>query len=590
MIDRYSLRWRVPGIIALILIGAMVTLSILAYGAAKNSAIDVARERLENAAVRVSTIAGAGAANLKRLANEAASDPAVVEALRNKGQPLSEAARAAMMRVRTDTTLPLKLALLDMEGRPVEGVTPELAPEAPVERINSPVDSATITPFRAVNGLLEYAIVTPVRDSGRVIGQFVQWRRVTRVTTSIRLISDLIGDSALLLIGNSDGTAITELADTLHPPVIRDAERARYARLNSISATAPIPGTSWAWHVEYPKEIVLRPLRLLSWQSVVLGLGVLVLAIIAGALLSRGMTTSLARVTSAAESIAGGDLSARLDPVRRQDEIGRLARSFDTMADSIRSSRADLERRISERTADLQSAMTTLRDTQDELLRKEKLATMGQLASSVGHELRNPLGVMSNAAYIIEHSIETPSPKAVEYLRLLNAQIKLSERIVGDLLDSARSPMPRRQRVPVNVLLNEQLLRVTVPRNVRLDLAVEDDLPLVHVDPDQVGQILVNLFTNATQAMEEQPGVLTISARNGDGRVRIQVRDTGPGVSKELVEKIFEPLFTTKARGIGLGLAVSRSLASANDGSLFVQNHPEGGAVFTLELPTGEHA
>jgi signal transduction histidine kinase len=219
---------------------------------------------------------------------------------------------------------------------------------------------------------------------------------------------------------------------------------------------------------------------------------------------------------------------------------------------------------------------------------RRKLATIGQLASSVGHELRNPLGVMSNAAYIIERSMATAPTKAQEYLKVLNAQIRLSERIVTDLLDSARNSSPQRRRVDVETLLTEQLERVTVPSNVRVDMAIDPGLPRVNVDPDQVGQILVNLFTNATQAMDEQPGVLSVAARNGDWRVRIQVCDTGPGVPEELGDKIFEPLFTTKARGIGLGLSVSKSLAMANSGSLSVANHPDGGAVFTLDLPVGE--
>ncbi len=587
MTDRFSLRWRIPGIIALILIGAVVTLILLAYGAARRSAIDAAQERLGNAAKRVADIAAAGVANLVRQANEVAADPAVIDALRHPGRPMTHAARTALQRARTDTTLPLKVALLDTAGRPVEGVTPELAPELPVERL-APVDSPVVHPFRAVNGTLEYIVAVPVRDSGRVIGHLVEWRRVTRVTTSLRLISDLIGDSALLMIGNADGTAITELTDTLKPPVIRDSALARQARVTNATGSARVTGTPWAWYVEYPEAIILRPLRLLSWQSVILALGVLVLAIIAGALLSRGVTESLANLTTTAEHIAGGDLTRRPAVVRRRDEIGRLARSFSTMADSVRDSRDQLERRIEERTSDLQSVVTQLRDTQDELVRKEKLATIGQLASSVGHELRNPLGVMSNAAYIIERSMATTPGKAHEYLKVLNAQIRLSERIVADLLDSARNPSPQRRSVDVRALLTEQLDRVAMPSNVRVDMAIDPGLPRVHVDPDQVGQILVNLFTNATQAMDEQPGVLSVAARNGDWRVRIQVRDTGPGVPEDLADKIFEPLFTTKARGIGLGLSVSKSLAMANSGSLSVANHPEGGAVFTLDLPVGE--
>lgn len=589
MIDRFSLRWRLPAIMALILIGAVVTLGALAYSAARRSAIDVAQERLTNAVSRVSLIASAGMANVIRQGDSVARDPAVVEALRRPGTPLTPQAQLALRRLRTDTLLPLKVAVLDLQGRPVEGVTPELVREAPVE-VLAPIDSPTVHPFRPVNGMLEYMIAIPVRDSGRVVGQLVQWRRVTRVTQSLRTISDLIGPRAMLLIGNRDGTALTELNDTLRPPVIRDSVRARQARLQNTAASAAIPGTPWAFHVEYPYAVILRPLRLLSWQTLLVALGVVLLAILAGTLMSRGITTPLADLTTTAEFIAAGDLTRRPHDSARSDEIGRLARSFGTMADKVHEAHDELERRIDARTADLKAAMTQLREAQDELVRKEKLATIGQLASSVGHELRNPLGVMANAVYILEKTIESPPPRAQQYLRLLGTQIKLSERIVSDLLDSARSKSPQRRDVDVRALITDQLGRVAVPSNVHVEIAVEDRLPNVHVDPDQVGQIMVNLLTNATQAMDNQPGVLSIRARNGDGRVHIDVRDTGPGVPQEMAEKIFEPLYTTKARGIGLGLSVSRSLATANRGTLTVMNHPGGGAVFTLVLPASNNA
>ena len=587
MIDRFSLRWRVPAIMALILFGAVVTLSALAYSAARRSAIEVAQERLSNAANRVSSLSGAAIANVTRIADSIGRTPALLAAFRNPGTPLSAEAQLSLKRLRTDTLLPMKVAVLDAQGRPIEGVTPELVREGPVEEF-APIDSPTVREFRPVDGLLEYVIAVPVRDSGRVVGQIVQWRRVTRVTQSFRVISDLIGPRATLLIGNTDGSVLTELRDTLRPPVIRDSAAIAESRRLHTVATAPIPGTPWSFFVEYPYSVILQPLRVLSWQTLLVALGVMLLAIGAGTMMSRGMTNSLSDLTTTAEFIAGGDLSRRPIATARQDEIGRLARSFGTMADKVHEAHDELERRIEARTADLQATMTQLRDTQDELVRKEKLATIGQLASSVGHELRNPLGVMANAVYILERTIDTTSPRAQQYLQLLNTQIKLSERIVSDLLDSARSKSPQRRDVEVRSLITEQLSRVALPSNLHVEVAVDETLPSVHVDPDQIGQIMVNLLTNATQAMDNQPGVLSIKARNGDGRVHIDVRDTGPGVPPNLVEKIFEPLYTTKARGIGLGLSVSRSLATANRGTLTVVNHPGGGAVFTLALPTSE--
>ena len=209
--------------------------------------------------------------------------------------------------------------VLDREGRSVEGIRPELAPELPVERFSLSIRRRSLRSC-TINGVLEYFVAAPVLDSGHVIGQVVQWRRVARVTASLRLISDLIGDSALLLIGNNDGTAVTELSDTLRPPLIRDSARAREARELHTSATSPIPGTSWAWYVEYLNAIILKPLRVLTWQTVLVSLLVLVLGIIAGALVSRGMTNSLADLTTTAESIAAGDFSRYPKAVRRGDE------------------------------------------------------------------------------------------------------------------------------------------------------------------------------------------------------------------------------------------------------------------------------
>ena len=586
MIDRFSLRWRVPAIIALILIGAVVTLATLAYTAARRAAIEVASDRLTHAANTVAEAVGPGLATLKARSIAIAEDSAIVQALRTPGTPLSPQAHAVLRRVRTDTTLPVKVAVLDAQGRPVEGVAPELIREEPLGMF-TPVDSATISPFRVVNGMLEWIVAVPVRDSGRVIGQLVQWRRVPRVANSLTIIGNLIGDSAVLLIGNADGTAIVQLADTVQAPQVRDSASARRARAEMTSVKAAIPGTPWAWYVEYPNATILRPIRLLSWQAILVTVAVLLLALLAGALLSRDMTSALTDLTKTAEFIAGGDLTRRPVETTRQDEIGRLARSFTAMANRVSDARDQLERRISDRTADLESAVKQLRETQDELVRKERLATIGQLASSVGHELRNPLGVMSNSVYLLERTIDAPSPKSEHYLRLLRAQIKLSERIVSDLLDSARNPSPQRKLVEVQPFIAEQVERVPLPPHVNLEVQVDEQLPPMHVDPDQIGQILVNLLTNGAQSIGQNPGTLSVQARNGDGRIHIDVRDTGPGVPIELTEKIFEPLFTTKARGIGLGLSVSRSLAFANDGTLSVVNHSEGGAVFTLGLPTG---
>ncbi|MFI5078401.1 MAG: sensor histidine kinase, partial [Vicinamibacteria bacterium] len=225
-----------------------------------------------------------------------------------------------------------------------------------------------------------------------------------------------------------------------------------------------------------------------------------------------------------------------------------------------------------------------LHETQEQLVRREKLAMLGQLSSGVGHELRNPLGVMTNAGYYLEMIQPDAPPDVREYLGILRAQIGLAEKIVGDLLDFSRIRPPRRDVVAVADVVAVQQARLNVPAGVSVQVDVPEGLPRVSADAVQIGQILFNLLVNAIQALEGRGGAVRVGSSVADGHVRLHLQDDGPGVPAELRAKVFEPLFTTRARGIGLGLAVSRSLAEANGGTLTL-DESERGARFTLSLP-----
>jgi len=265
-------------------------------------------------------------------------------------------------------------------------------------------------------------------------------------------------------------------------------------------------------------------------------------------------------------------------------EIGRLASAFNTMAADVQSARVDLEHKVDKRTRDLNDTLTKLHDAQESLVRREKLAMLGQLASGVGHELRNPLGVMTNAVYYLKAVLKSSPATVQEYLDILQQQVTLSEKIVSDLLDFARSKPPRRSPASIETITQAQLARLGATNGVRLTAEFPADLSPVLVDETQIGQIIFNLLTNAMQAVDGH-GSITLRSETAGGRVFIDVQDSGGGVAPENAEKIFEPLFTTKARGIGLGLAVSRTLARANGGELDLHASTGKGATFRLTLP-----
>ena len=250
--------------------------------------------------------------------------------------------------------------------------------------------------------------------------------------------------------------------------------------------------------------------------------------------------------------------------------------------DEIRRLNAELEARVEERTRQL-------REAQEQLVRQERLAVLGQLAGSVGHELRNPLAVISNAVYFLKLTQPEADEKVREYLDILERETRNADKIINDLLDFARIKSVERAAVPVPDLVRRVLERYPAPANIRLRLDLPPGLPPLYVDGRQIEQVLGNLVLNAYQAMEAEGGELAVISEqlsvNSEQWLRITVKDTGPGIPPENLPKLFEPLFTTKARGIGLGLAVSKRLAEANGGRIEVQSTPRQGAAFTLILP-----
>ncbi|MCJ7569735.1 MAG: ATP-binding protein [Anaerolineales bacterium] len=231
--------------------------------------------------------------------------------------------------------------------------------------------------------------------------------------------------------------------------------------------------------------------------------------------------------------------------------------------------------------------ITERKEMQERLVRTEKLAVLGQLAGGVGHELRNPLGAIKNAAYFLNMALEEPEQEIKETLEILEKEVATSERIISSLLDFARQKPPSRRKVNVNEVLQEALSHVEVPENVAVERQLDETLPVILTDPDQLVQVFGNIILNGIQAMPDG-GQLVVKTEIPDPEwVTISVTDTGMGIPEENLDKLFEPLFTTKARGIGLGLAITRTLVEGHGGTLEVQSEVGEGSTFTVRLPMG---
>jgi PAS domain S-box-containing protein len=254
---------------------------------------------------------------------------------------------------------------------------------------------------------------------------------------------------------------------------------------------------------------------------------------------------------------------------------------FKKAQDGLKTYSEKLQEMVEERTHELRQA-------QEQLVRQERLAVLGQLAGGVGHELRNPLAVMSSAMYFIKLIQPEMDERMKKHIGIIENEVKNADKIISDLLDFSRIKSVDREPVAASELVRRVLERYPVPEHLTVSVEISPDLPPVHVDPRQIVQVLGNLVTNACQAMPEQ-GSLSIKAEGrGDESqpmVSIAVSDTGTGILPENMDKLFVPLFTTKPRGIGLGLAVCRKLMDANGGRIEVRSEPGKGATFTVHLP-----
>jgi len=239
----------------------------------------------------------------------------------------------------------------------------------------------------------------------------------------------------------------------------------------------------------------------------------------------------------------------------------------------------------------LEEKTRALEAAQEELVRKERLAILGQLAGGVSHELRNPLGVIKNSVYYLK-MVTAADEKVAKHLGIVEREIETANRIVTGLLDFARVTPPNRVAVELSRLVREYFEQKPLPGAVEVVLELADGLPAVSADPDQLLLVLGNLVSNAVQAMPEG-GRLTVRTAGTPEGVVLSVADTGAGIAAEHVGKIFEPLFTTKPRGIGLGLAVARSLSESNGATLTVESAPGRGSRFVIGFASpaaGRHA
>jgi len=250
--------------------------------------------------------------------------------------------------------------------------------------------------------------------------------------------------------------------------------------------------------------------------------------------------------------------------------------------------RKAMERKLQEYTEHLEDMVDEktkeLRESQERLVKSERLTAIGQLATMVGHDLRSPLSAIQNASYYLKmKSGSSKNENVKKMFGIIDKEIEYANNIVKSLMDFSRVQKPAFRKIDLISSIQDAISQLKFPKNITLTTNFSE-VPTIKADPDQLRRVFQNISLNGAQAMPDG-GELVISTRKDGNFVEATFTDTGVGIPEENMEKLFTPLFTTKSQGVGLGLAISRNLIEAHNGRIEVKSKVGQGSTFTVKLP-----
>jgi len=417
---------------------------------------------------------------------------------------------------------------------------------------------------------------------GQEIGTATIFQGDLRVSTNVR---------------NRDGSrAISTLvSDEVYDAVLTQGKRwvgdAFVVNAWYITAYEPIRGIDGRIIGILYVGILKKPFDDVLWSTRAtfggIALGGIILIVTIAAFQARRISRPLKTLDTAAQQIADGDFRREV-VVHAPDEVEHLASSINQMAKKLEAEKQELEawgntleKRVQERTDEIAKI-------HGQLFRSEKLASLGKLAAGVAHEINNPLtGILTNSSLMLE-DLDKDDPRRDDVEIIVKETIRCRE-IVKRLLDFARQTKPQKKLTNLNALIENIVLLVRNQasfRNIDIERHLEEGLPEILSDPDQVQQVFINIILNAAEAMNKG-GKLTIASSLSANRelINITFADTGPGIPEDRRERIFEPFFTTKEHGTGLGLSISYGIVEQHGGTISVESHIGQGSTFTVQLP-----
>jgi len=272
-------------------------------------------------------------------------------------------------------------------------------------------------------------------------------------------------------------------------------------------------------------------------------------------LFSKSLTNQILKLQKIATNISQGNLKSRSN-IKRRDEIGDLSLAIDTMAESLEKQK-------------------------EELAKSERLSAIGTLASRLSHDIRNPLTVIQGTIDVMKVIMPDANQKQIECLDRMSTATDRINHQVENVLDHLKQKSLKMDKVSLPDVMNSVLDDIKIPKNIKIEKTM-DDVDIT-CDSGMISVVFVNFITNAIQELKEKSGIIKIRIYEKDeNKIITEIEDNGSGIPDDVISKIFEPLFTTKQEGTGLGLSSCKSIIEQHGGTITVKNNP---TTFTIILP-----
>src|SRR6185295_5094138 len=517
-------------------------------------------------------------------------------------------------------------------------VSPE-SEATPLGDLTHEFKQSAAEPFRSIGNIRQLkdtigfpAVAALKSDDGKVAGYLVRWRKFAASADTRQQMTRLLGTNATLYLGNQANDTWTDLATIVaKPPLdVRTHEDIQmYDRDGNtpvIALARPIVGTPWLVLIEFPDDVVLKPVSGFVKRMLIIGAFLFVMGVASAFVLSCNITGPLYELTAGATAISRGDHSRRVN-INRRDELGQLATAFNAMVEKLRESQRELERKVQDRTAQLEEAnrrlellseshaekrslaereredaLEALHNTEKQLVQSQKLEAVGRLAGGISHDFNNLLTVILGYTDISKRSLTEGDP----LFRNLEEISKASERaasLTRQLLAFSRKQVMQPKVFDMNIVVSDlrKMLRRVIGEDIEVRVTAESDLGNIKADPVQLEQVLMNLVVNARDAMPKG-GKLSIETANvyldesysqdhvsvvPGHYVMLAISDTGCGMDEETRQRIFEPFFTTKeqGKGTGLGLSMVYGIVKQSGGNIWVYSEEGHGTTFKIYFP-----